>query len=68
MHEYARKKGCVVSAFQMNSALLVNQFTNIREKNAIVDPLNQRIFETKEECIHYIETYLSNTQHIQSKT
>jgi hypothetical protein len=62
MHEYARNKGCVVSAFQMNSALLKNQVNTIRQTTEISEPLNQQIFNSKIECIQYIESYLSKLQ------
>lgn len=60
MHDEAVKKGCVVSAYQMSSALLVNQFNYIRQSNELAAPVNQRIFASKDECIGFIENYLQN--------
>lgn len=60
LHFLAQKAGCKVSAFILNSALLINQITEIRHESNLTEPLNQRIFSTKQECLDFIYASLSN--------
>ncbi|MDP5030536.1 MAG: hypothetical protein NWQ54_01075 [Paraglaciecola sp.] len=59
LHKYALQKGCVVSAFQINSSLLVSQVDNVRKTSAINTSVTQKSFTTKAECFDYIERQLT---------
>ena len=60
LHKEASKRGCVISAFRMNSALLTNQVNMIRNNSDLPTLENQQFFETKQQAIAFIEDFIAN--------
>ena len=59
LHHQAKQRGCVISAFKMDSALLTSQVNTIRQNNDLPKISNQRLFASKKEAIAYIENFLA---------
>ena len=59
LHHLAKQRGCVISAFKMDSALLTSQVNAIRQNNALPQLSNQRFFASKAQAITYIENFLA---------
>lgn len=64
LHAVAKQMGCVVSAYQMNSSLLTNQVNTIRKASDIALPIKQKIFDTKAQCLAYIEKHLAGIKQV----
>tara|TARA_R110000868_G_scaffold51432_13_gene163054 strand:+ start:69 stop:485 length:417 start_codon:yes stop_codon:yes gene_type:complete len=60
LHEEAKNKGCIVSAFQMDSALLKSQVNSIRVDKELPVLASQRFFATKSAALAFIEVFLSS--------
>jgi hypothetical protein len=65
LHYEAQKRGCVISAFQMKSALLISQVNTIRQDNNLPTLASQRFFESKPQAIEFIENFLVNAQQVE---
>lgn len=61
LHEEAKNRGCIVSAFQMDSALLKSQVNSIRVEKNLPVLASQRFFATKSAAIVFIENFLSQS-------
>lgn len=59
LHQEAKSRGCIVSAYQMDSALLKSQVNGIRVEKELPILASQRFFNTKSAAIAFIENFIS---------
>ena len=59
LHRLAKQRGCVVAAYQMDSALLTSQVNSIRQNSDLPRLSNQVFFTSRSEAIQYIENVLA---------
>jgi len=66
LHDYAKQHGCVVTAFQLDVAMVRSQVDDIRQNVNLSRIESQNIFTTKQACIDYIQAYLANHANLSS--
>jgi hypothetical protein len=66
LHDYAKKHGCVVTAFQLDVAMVRSQVNDIRQNVNLSRIETQNIFTTKQDCMEYIKAYLANHANLSS--
>jgi hypothetical protein len=59
LHDYAKQHGCVVTAFQLDLAMLRSQVNDIRQNVNLGSLDAQNIFTTKQACMDYLKAYLA---------
>jgi hypothetical protein len=61
-YKYCLKNGCIVDTYTINSPVAKDQLNQMRRTLKIASPIEDRMFDTKEQAFRFIHQKLASTQ------